>query len=357
MAANGRNVLVVGAGIIGLVSAFRLARAGHHVVLLDSAPAQGATRAAAGMIAPGAEIAPGELANYELQKGALASWREIASELEVITGETLTIFQTGTLLVGWDASDRRMIDQFAHVARGFDAPLEPLTRMASPAAFEAITPRITEGHLMRDDAWIDPDQIVRLLMEGLDSLGVRFVRADVERVGTTKHGVVAETASETLTADLGLLTTGARGLPEGAHSRAGNVVRPVRGVTVRVQGLDRSDQPMIRAFVRGRAFYMVSRPGGYCVLGATAEEKSENVLEVGELQRLLRDGLDIVPSLEVAHILDTRMGLRPASTDLEPFFETLALTGWAWSSGHYRHGVTLAPIAARQALEFVEAAS
>jgi glycine oxidase len=97
---------------------------------------------------------------------------------------------------------------------------------------------------------------------------------------------------------------------------------------------------------------MVSRSGGYCVLGATSEERSEPAIEVGEFQRLLRDALDIVPALETANLVETRMGLRPASKDLEPFFEVLAGGRWAWSSGHYRHGVTLAPIAALQATAF-----
>ena len=126
------------------------------------------------------------------------------------------------------------------------------------------------------------------------------------------------------------------------------------GVTVRVLGPDRSDVATVRALVRGRAFYMVSRPGGYCVLGATAEERHEPVLEVGELQRLLRDALDVVPALENAHVLEHRLGLRPASPDLEPFFEVLGASRWAWISGHYRHGVTLAPLAALEALHFIQ---
>jgi glycine oxidase len=125
-------------------------------------------------------------------------------------------------------------------------------------------------------------------------------------------------------------------------------------VTARVQGVDRANLPTIRAFVRGRMFYMVSRPGGYCVLGATAEERREPTVQVGELQRLLRDALDIVPELETASIVESRIGLRPASPDLRPFFEVIQTPGWAWSSGHYRHGVTLAPIAASQALTFAE---
>jgi glycine oxidase len=349
-----KNVLVVGGGIIGLVSAFRLAQAHHGVTLFDPAVAKGATWAAAGMVAPGAEIAPGEQSNYELQKGALAAWREVSHALDELTGEGITIAQTGTLLVGWDASDRRLIEQFRKVASGFEAPMDVVTRNDSPDIFEGVTHRISEGLLMTDDAWIDPDQIVRLLLRGLEILDVRVVAEEVLDISSNFEGVAVRTGTGEFRGDLGILATGAGRLPDGALTSGANVVRPIRGVTVRVQGIDRSEQPSVRAFVRGRAFYMVSRFGGYCVLGATAEERADAVLEVGELQRLLRDALDIVPELETARVLETRMGLRPASADLEPFFEVLANKGWAWSSGHYRHGVTLAPLAALRAVEFAE---
>jgi len=106
--------------------------------------------------------------------------------------------------------------------------------------------------------------------------------------------------------------------------------------------------------VKGGTFYMVSRPGGYNVLGASSEERRESGARVGEVQRLLRDALDVVPALETAVVLETREGNRPASDDLRPFFEVLGDGRWAWSSGHFRHGVTLAPIAAGEVLRFAE---
>jgi glycine/D-amino acid oxidase-like deaminating enzyme len=69
------------------------------------------------------------------------------------------------------------------------------------------------------------------------------------------------------------------------------------------------------------------------------------------LQRLLRDALEVFPGLETAALLEVRQGLRPASKDLSPFFEVVD-ERWAWLSGHYRHGVTLAPLSANEALEF-----
>lgn len=353
MESPGKNVIVVGGGIIGLTSAFRLAVAHHHVTVFDPSLAKGATWAAAGMIAPSGEIAPGEEANYELEKLALQSWREVGHLLEALTGESLVFGETGTLLVGWDASDRRQLEQFVEIAQTFEAPMSRVTRGDAPEVFMGVSPRITSGVLMAGDAWLDPDQAVRLLVAGLTKLGADIVNEQVVQIRSENGEVIVNTETREFTGDLGLIATGASGLPSGATSQL-HSVRPIRGATVRVLGLDRSLQPSVRAYVRGRAFYMVSRPGGYCVLGASADERGDAVLEVGELQRLLRDGLDVIPELETAKVLETRIGLRPASPTLEPFFERLSLAGWAWSSGHYRHGVTLAPLAALSALDFVE---
>jgi glycine oxidase len=173
-------------------------------------------------------------------------------------------------------------------------------------------------------------------------------------VSGDEHHVEAVTSSGSFVGDVGIIATGAAGLPDGVVASGDHVVRPVHGITVRVRGIDRSAQPMIRSFVRGNTFYMVSRPGGYDVLGASSEERREPGAQVGEVQRLLRDGLDVVPALETAVVLETREGNRPASDDLRPFFEVLTDSRWAWSSGHFRHGVTLAPLAAAQAFRFAQ---
>ncbi len=345
---------MVGGGIIGLASAFLLARRGWSVTLFDPAPGKGATWAAAGMVAASAEIAPGEQTNYELQKCALPAWRELRAELRDVIAIELDIHETGTLMVAWDDSDRRLVDQFAQVAEEFGVRPQSVQRSVDPEMFSGLSGRIIEGLFIDGDAWLDPDQAVALLTAANEVLGVDVVAETVLEVFDTGEGVRATTTTRTHEGSVGILATGANPLPNGARTSGVNAVRPVRGMTARVLGLDRSTQPTVRAFVRGRTFYLVSRPGGYCILGATSEERSEPVVEVGEMQRLLRDALDVVPALETANLLETRLGLRPANVDLEPFFEVLAPGRWAWSSGHYRHGVTLAPLAARDALVFGE---
>ncbi len=260
----------------------------------------------------------------------------------------------GTLLVGYDASDRRLVEQFEFVAEEFGVAVVRVTRDSHAAYFEGLTPRIRDGLFLAGDAWLDPDQAMRLLSEAGASLGVELVRQRVESATSDLDHVEVTTAHGVTTGDVGLLATGASTLPQGVAEGVSHSVRPVRGMTVRVSGFDRSAQPVVRAFVRGRSFYVVSRPGGYCVLGASSDEQSELVVEVGELQRLLRDALDVVPSLEGASVVETRQGLRPATSDLSPFLEIVERR-WAWASGHYRHGVTLAPLSALEVARFAGA--
>ncbi len=349
-----KRALVVGGGVIGLTSAFQLARRGWSVTLFDPSLGHGATWAAAGMIAPIAEIGPGEESNYELQSGALEAWRTFGDELREVTSKELSICEAGTLLLGWDGSDRRLVDQFALVAAELGVAPRRVSRVEQPSMFEGISDRIAEGLVVDGDAWLDPDQVVAYVSEANAKLGVTVIGDHVVSVCGDGRHVEAVTDRDSFQGDIGIIATGAGDLPKGATASGSHVVRPVHGITVRVRGLDRSTQPMIRSFVRGNTFYMVSRPGGYDVLGASSEERLEAGAQVGEVQRLLRDALDVVPALETAVVLETREGNRPASDDLRPFFEVLVDGRWAWSSGHFRHGVTLAPIAAREALRFAE---
>jgi glycine oxidase len=258
--------------------------------------------------------------------------------------------------VGFDSGDRRLVDQFDLVANEFGVAGERVTRDTHGSFFEGISARVRDGLYYCDDAWVDPDQVMELLNRANDLLGVTVVREQATNATTANGGVEVTTPTGTYHGKVGLLATGSSPLPDGVGQRVAHLVRPVRGMTVRVRGIDRSDEPVVRAYVRGRSCYLVSRPGGYCIVGASSDEQGELGVEVGELQRLLRDALDVVPALETAEVLETRQGLRPASKDLSPFLEIVD-ERWAWMSGHYRHGVTLAALTSLDAVDFARSVS
>jgi len=342
---------VVGAGIIGLTTAFALRRQGHLVTVVDPAIGRGATWAAAGMLAPVSEFAPGESENFQLQASAVAQWHSLRQSL-ISAGEApITVAETGTLHVAFDAGDRRLLSQFVAVATETRATLVPVSRSEYPEYFHGINDRIHDGVFIPGEAWVNPNEIVEALTNSLHRLGTTFLPYAVTACADSPNGPELRINGEPERFDAVVFCTGAAPTVSGVTSPP---VRPIRGTTVRVRGFDRSGLPMVRSFVRGRPFYFVGRDQGYGVLGASAEEKVSPDVEVGELQRLLRDALDTLPGLETASVEEYRVGHRPVSPSGQPFFDEHPTEGWASSNGHYRHGVTLAPLAASWAVSFVE---
>jgi glycine oxidase len=346
-------VAVVGAGIVGLTSALQIRRAGFDVVLFDETPGRGATFAAAGMLAPSAEFDPADEESFLLQRDSVARWTTLSRELGELLGETFGVHQVGTLLTGWGPSDRQWVSALATAVRAVGAPSQVVNRAESPDLFYGLHDRISGGVLLPGDAWVDPDEVVATLLAALDVLGVEQVRSAVTSMTPSDDAVLIEGPFGERRCDAAVVCTGVAALPVG--SRSTEAVRPVRGSTVRGVGLDRVGLPMVRAWVQGRPFYLVGRGEARVLFGASSEESSGDRPALGELTRLMRDALDIVPALETVEWSETRTGLRPTSTTGRPFFDAHVDERWAWSSGHYRHGITLAPVAAEWGVRFVEA--
>src|SRR3954447_7472929 len=93
------ELIVVGAGVIGLTCAWRAAVAGHAVVVVDPAPASGASWVAGGMLAPVTEAWPGEETLLELGLAAVAAWPSFADELGVAAGSSAGLRSEGTVVV------------------------------------------------------------------------------------------------------------------------------------------------------------------------------------------------------------------------------------------------------------------
>src|SRR5436190_22568576 len=87
-ASGAHEVVVVGAGVIGLTIGWRAAQRGMRPLVLDAGePAQGATGVAAGMLAPVTEADFGEEALIELNLSAARSYPAFVAEVEAESGE------------------------------------------------------------------------------------------------------------------------------------------------------------------------------------------------------------------------------------------------------------------------------
>src|SRR5258708_5734808 len=103
---SGYDAIFVGGGVIGLASAWRAARRGARVCVLErDRPAAGATGVAAGMLAPAGEASWGEEAVVGFNLESLRRWPEFAEELEQGSEIDLGFSPHGALHVALDRDE------------------------------------------------------------------------------------------------------------------------------------------------------------------------------------------------------------------------------------------------------------
>lgn len=309
------RIRVLGAGIIGLACADELLRRGHDVDVVDPSPGRGASHAAAGMLTPAAEVWHGEEALLDLGRRSLALWPAFAARLGV------ELSAGGTLLIGYDAGDARLLARQLALLERLGTPAEAVEPTIEPG----LSPRVVAGALLPDDPSVDPRAVVGALLQRVP-IGARE--------GTPEVTVVA---------------TGAR-LPAPLTGS----VRGVRGEVARLRCADPPSR-VVRGWVRGRPVYLVPRPGGEVVVGATMEEHDgPPEVSVGGLLRLLADARELVPALEAATFVEAIARDRPATPDHLPLVGPTGHPGLVVAGGHFRHGVLLAPLTAAAVADHLE---
>ena len=352
--------MVVGGGVIGLAVAWRVASAGRAVTVVDPSPGRGASWAAAGMLGPVGEAHFGEDALTRLNVAAARAWPAFADELEGASGHLVHYRAEGTLLVAADASDREAVDDVLQYQLALGLRARRLTSPQCRAAEPLLAPGVRAGVELADDHQVDNRKVVDALLAACRTLSVSFVEDEAAEVTADTTGVTGVALRWG-----GRLDTGSVVLAAGCQSgRVGGVpealrppVRPVKGLTLRLRapgGAPRL-QRTLRGLVHGRNCYLVPRPDGTVVVGATVEEKGFDLtVQAGSVAQLLDDARRLVPAIDEYELRETTTGLRPGSPDNAPIVGPTGLPGLVVATGHYRNGILLAPTTADEVVRVLE---
>ena len=135
-------------------------------------------------------------------------------------------------------------------------------------------------------------------------------------------------------------------------------IRPVKGHILRLGPAPGA--PLlgrtVRALVHGRSIYLVPRPDGTLVVGATMEERGADVaVRAGAVHELLSDARAVVPGIDELELLEAQTGLRPATADNTPVIGWTRQPGVAVATGHFRNGILLAPRTAAAVVDLLSA--
>ncbi|WP_329534536.1 glycine oxidase ThiO [Streptomyces sp. NBC_01450] len=349
--ARASDVLVIGGGIIGLVTAWRAAQRGFTVTVVDPEPGGGAARVAAGMLAAVTELHYGEQTLLGLNLASARRYPDFVAELTEASGQDLGYRRCGTLAVAMDADDRAHLRELHALQHRSGLESEWLSGRECRRLEPMLAPGVRGGLRVDGDHQIDPRRLAKALVTACERAGVEFHRTWAERltvVGDRAAGVVT-TGGERLAAGQVVLAAGSHsGELAGVPDAVLPPVRPVKGQVLRLTVPKRYAPFLsrtVRAVVRGSQVYLVPRENGELVVGATSEELGwDTTVTAGGVYELLRDAHELVPGITELPLTETRAGLRPGSPDNAPLLGPTALDGLLLATGHYRNGVLLTPV-------------
>ncbi|MDN6193059.1 MAG: glycine oxidase ThiO [Brachybacterium sp.] len=339
------HAIVIGAGIIGLSTAWNLRRLGVDVTIVDPAPATGATHAAAGMLAPAAEVVWGQSPLYPLMRASADLYPEFASELSAASGHELGHSMVETFVCAGDRADLSSLRELIDLQRstGFDVSLVPGSRARDLEP--SLSPGVCGAVTIPGDHSIDPRRVTGALIAVLGDAIVRArVNALIAEEGRTV-GVEFEDGT-TMIADQIVLAAGGS-----CNDISGVPLLPLRqvwGEVIRLRAPETLAPLLtrtIRGLINGRPVYIVPRPDGELVLGATSREDGRSGTNAGGVHQLLRDAERLVPAILDCEITDITTRARPGSPDDVPIVGRTD-PGCVVSTGFFRHGILLAPLGA-----------
>jgi glycine oxidase len=340
-----RDVIIVGAGVIGCSIAWRLAQQGLSVTVFERGRVGGeASRAAAGMLSPqGESQTPGPF--FDLCLRSRSMYRDFAEELNDASGIDVEYKDEGTLFVVLEGEDDAEQTSWAKWQLEAGLPLEHV----SAEELRRIEPAVTESAAR---AIFLPEQHQVENRRLMDALEVAMKRAGVELIEDAEVTAIAiEHARVTG------VVSGGRSIAAGAVVVAAGTwssqllepigmnvkVIPVRGQMIAVKG----GMSKIIRVLHSSGVYVVPRRDGRILIGATVENAGfQKAVTVRAIERLLSAAVRLVPSLADLEIIETWSGLRPDTVDHLPIIGPSGLENLFLATGHFRNGILLAPITA-----------
>lgn len=344
---DARDVIVIGAGIIGCAVARELARRGARVRVIEARTiGAGATQASAGMLVPyieGHERGP----FFDVALRSFGLYDGFVADLSRESNLGIEYRKCGSLQVAPDdaAAGTLHAAQDRHQRAGDNLQwLEPeALRRAEPGLPDTMAGAI----LVPAHAYVSVPQLT-------DALAWAAVRHGVE-IETGRHvtGIGRDRNHLTVATDDGaawpagavVIAAGSWSGQLGLGELAAGDVRPVRGQLLRLAW---RGTPLSH-IVWGPDCYVVPWLDGTVLVGATMEDVGFDERTTAAGVRDLLDAVcELVPEAWGATFLEARAGLRPATTDGLPIIGASAGTpGLFYATGHYRNGILLTPLTAQ----------
>jgi glycine oxidase len=345
------DVAIAGAGLIGGAIAFELARAGLRVAVFDQAePGREASWAGAGIISPAPE-SPAGIPLVPLGKASFALYPQFVEAVEEACGHSVGFRPKGTLQAIFSRDAARELSTLIALHHGLGLKAEPLRAEDAFELEPALSREIEAGVLRSEEASVDNRELTRGVLQASRGSGAEiFPSQPVQglwREGQRCAGVVLR--NEKVAARWTIIAAGCFSAKiKGAERYV--PVRPAKGQMAAL----RSEQVRVERVLWSDKIYLVPRNDGRILAGATVEYVGfRNEITPSGMEKVFSGAIELAPELANARVEETWAGLRPDSPDHLPILGSTDLDGLLIATGHFRNGISLAPISARLIREWV----
>jgi glycine oxidase len=342
--ASTRDVAIVGAGIIGCSIAFELAKAGMQVCVLERGGiGEESSAAAAGMLS-GQHGVTNLGARYQLHVEARELHGRLADDLREQTGIDVGFCRWGLLELLFTPGEVRAADRCCAIQTQAGLRVERLSREETLALEPALAPDLQGSIRYVDEAHVHNGRLTIALAEAARRTGaeLRSGAPALALIRERERVVGVQTPTETVYAEAVIVANGAWSSDLIRPLGLMLPVKPMRGQMLAVRTVPRA----VSQIIYGRHMYLVPRPDGETLVGATVEDvgfRKEVTLE--GLEELIQAGRHIAPGMMGQPVIRTWAGLRPGSPDGLPLVGPVAgQPGLILAVGHHRNGILLGPM-------------
>jgi len=340
------KAVVIGAGIIGGSVAWRLAREGVEVTILEKGRAgQEASWAAAGMIAPQAEAqGPGPF--FDLCIKARDVFAATVDTLRAESGIDPEYDDAGILYVAFDKGEQEELAERARwqmTAPG--AAVEELSGDEARKREPGLSSEVIYAAYLPKDRRTDNRKLTQAYLAAAQAKGATLREGtSVEQIVTQGNKAIGVRLSDgtEIAADVIINASGAWSRSVRGVEADAIATYPVRGQMLCFEGLKPLHGPSIFS-LHG---YIVPRRDGRLIVGSTMEEAGYNrQVTLGGIEKIARGGMKMMPSLAGLPMTDSWSGLRPATKDFLPIIgPSPSVRNFFYAVGHFRSGILLSAL-------------
>lgn len=312
--------IVIGAGVLGSVTAYKLAKAGAEVIVIDRGDKGQATDAAAGIICPWLSQRRNK-AWYQLAKGGAKYYPSLIAELEA-DGEIDTGYtKVGVLSLHTD--EKKLIEMIKRAERRrLDAPEIGSITLLSPAEAAAMFPPLSDMYgavYVSGAARVDGRRLRNALNRAAKKRGAHFIKGEAALYADHKNSVGVRIDREIIEADKIIVTAGAwagqllksLGVNFLVSSQKAQIVH------LELPNTKTENWPVV---MPPNDQYLLSFENGTIIAGATHENHAgfDCRVTAGGLQEILEKALAVAPGLADCTLKETRVGFRPFTPGFLP---------------------------------------